>query len=374
MSLKPLAGTRVLDFSNLPPGAICTAMLADLGAEIVRVEPPKLKGTPSLVFGQPPMTRAKRSIALDTRNPAANPVLKRLIATVDVVVENARPGGMEAAGFGYAQARAANPRVIWCAITGFGQTGPYAHHAGHDVSFLAHSGLLGTLAEDRDALPGAQLATPFGGMAAVVGVQAALIERARTGEGGFLDISLSESAGWALTVGVDPLGERPFRVAASAERRLYRCADGRYVAVASAEPRTWSALCEGLGVPELKERLREAMGAGSAEIGALLAGRFQAKPAAQWVAELAPLGAAVTILNHGREVLDDPQVRARGSVVETGAGPVPANPVRLTAADGRRTATETAGPPTVGQDTAEVLLGAGFSQAEVDALAGAGVI
>ena len=100
-----------------------------------------------------------------------------------------------------------------------------------------------------------------------------------------------------------------------------------------------------------------------------------ARPAGQAApAELAPRGAAVTILNHGREVVDDPHVRARGSVVETGAGAVPANPVRLTAADGRQTSTETAGPPTVGQDTAEVLLGAGFSQAELDALAGDGVI
>jgi crotonobetainyl-CoA:carnitine CoA-transferase CaiB-like acyl-CoA transferase len=372
MSLKPLSGVRVLDFTALPPGALCTDMLVDLGAEVIRVESPKQKGAPSLVFGQVAMTRGKRSMTLDTRNPQANDVLKRLIKSIDVVVENARPGGMEAAGFGYAQAREINPKIIWCAITGFGQTGPYANHAGHDLSFVAHSGLLGSLTADRETIPGAQLAVPMGGMSAVIGIQAALIQRASTNAGAFLDISLSESATWALTVGVNALAEQPYRVTASPDRRLYKCADGRYVVVASAEPRTWAAMCDGLGAPELKDQIKDP--AQAQTLTKALAEIFATRPATEWVETLAPLGAAVAILNHGRELLADPQVRARGAILESAGVPVPANPVRLSTPDGASTSTATAAPPKVGQHTADVLLQAGFSQAEVDALQGAEVI
>ena len=171
---------------------------------------------------------------------------------MDVVVENAKPGAMESKGFGYTQARAVNPKIIWCAITGFGQTGPYSDYAGHDLSYLAHSGVLGALTRDQPFHPAIQLATPVGGMAAVIGIQAALLERERSGAGSYVDISLSESAGWLLTAGVNPLSASPFMLSATPDRRLYACADGRFVAVACAEPRTWNALCDGLAVPQLK--------------------------------------------------------------------------------------------------------------------------
>src|SRR5579864_7467156 len=153
MTLNPLSGVRVLDFTAFPPGAVCTVMLADLGAEIIRVESPAQKGKTSLVIGQVALSRGKRSMTLDLRNSAAADVLRRLAVTVDVIVENAKPGSMEERGFGYTHARAANPRIIWCAITGFGQSGPYADHAGHDLSYLAHSGLLGALASGQPSLP-----------------------------------------------------------------------------------------------------------------------------------------------------------------------------------------------------------------------------
>ncbi len=148
MTLKPLAGIRVLDFTALPPGGACTVMLADLGADIIRIESPARKGEPSLVIRQVALSRGKRSMTLDQRNPAASEILRRLASTVDVIVENGNPGVMEARGFGYSHARAANPKIIWCAITGFGQDGPYAKHAGHDFSYMAHSGLLGALEPD----------------------------------------------------------------------------------------------------------------------------------------------------------------------------------------------------------------------------------
>jgi crotonobetainyl-CoA:carnitine CoA-transferase CaiB-like acyl-CoA transferase len=289
-----------------------------------------------------------------------------------VVIENAKPGAMEARGFGYSHARAINPRIVWCAITGFGQTGPYADYAGHDLSYLAHSGVLGALSTDRPFHPAVQIATPVGGMTAVIGIQSALLQRAHSGEGGFVDLSLSEAAGWLLTAGLNPLSDDPYMLTASPDRRLYACSDGRYVAVASAEPRTWNALCDGLGVPELKASLRQADQAQSTT--ETLAGIFRARPAAEWMARLAPLGAAVTVMNHGCEVVEDPQVRARASVVECSGVPVPASPVRLSGADGRHTGTATEPPHMVGQDTDDILQSAGFTEPERLALAEAGLV
>jgi alpha-methylacyl-CoA racemase len=372
LPLKPLEGVRVLDFTAMPPGGFCTVVLADLGAEVIRVEPPAQKGEPSLVVRQVALSRGKRSLTLDMRNPASSEVLGRLIPTVDVVVENAKPGAMEARGFGYGQARAANPKVIWCAITGFGQTGPYAEYAGHDLSYLAHSGLLGALSSQLPWQPDLPLALQAGALAAVVGVQAALLQRGRTGEGAFLDISLSEAATWLLTCGINPLSEHPYAVPSSPDRRLYPCADGRFVAVASAERRTWEALCDGLDLPELKATLHKPADADRA--AQALAAAFLTRPAAEWVARLAPTGAAVTIVNHASQLLEDPHVRARGSVVDISGTPAPANPVRLTAPDGRRSETTTAAPGKVGDDTDAVLAAAGFSAGEREALAGAGII
>lgn len=368
MTFKPLAGIRVLDFTALPPGGFATVTLADLGAEVIRVDAPAQKGQPSMVVRQMALSRGKQSLALDMRSPAAAEVLKRLAQSIDVVVENARPGSMEARGFGYAQARAANPRIVWCALTGFGQDGPYAEHAGHDLSYLAHSGLLGALSPALPWHPGISLSLQAGAMAAVIGIQGALMQAARTGEGAFLDISLSEAGGWLLTAGINPLSDTPYALSASPDRRLYACGDGRFVAVASAEPRTWGALCDGLGVPELKEQLHKWPDA--AATTERLAAIFATRPAAEWVALLAPAGAAVTIVNHAAQVVQDPHVMARGSVVEVGGVPVPANPVRVDGAPAM--AVEV--PHLVGADSAAVLGAAGFSAEEIAGLEADGVI
>jgi crotonobetainyl-CoA:carnitine CoA-transferase CaiB-like acyl-CoA transferase len=372
MVFKPLAGVRVLDFTSLPPGGFCTVMLADLGAEVVRVEPPAQRGKPSLVVGQMALSRGKRSITLDQRNPASVEVLRRLMRTVDVVVENAKPGAMEARGFGYRQARAENPRIVWCSITGFGQTGPNAEFAGHDLSYLAHSGLLGALTTKLPWQPDISLSLQAGALASVVGIQGALLQRAATGEGVHLDISLSEAATWLLTCGINPLTDRPYAIPATPDRRLYQCADGRWVAVASAERRTWDALCDGLGVPELKATLHQPADADRA--ASALTAIFQTRPAAEWVERLAPTGAAVTLLNHATQLLADPHVRARGSVVECAGVPVPANPVRTVGPDGSISETALAAAGAVGDATEDVLGAAGFSPEELRDLAASGAI
>jgi crotonobetainyl-CoA:carnitine CoA-transferase CaiB-like acyl-CoA transferase len=372
MAFQPLAGVRVLDFTAMPPGGFCTVVLADQGAEVIRVEAPAQKGKRSLVVGQPALSRGKRSITLDQRNPASSEILRRLARTVDVVVENNKPGAMEARGFGYSHARAENPKLVWCSITGFGQTGPYADEPGHDLSYLAHSGLLGALTSKLPWQPDISLSLQAGALAAVVGIQGALLQSGRTGEGCHLDISLSEAATWLLTCGINPLSDRPYAVPASPDRRLYECADGRFVAVASAERRTWDALCDGLGLLELKDALHQPDR--SEQAAELLAAVFRSHTAADWIARLAGSGAAVTLVNHASQLLDDPQVRARGSVVSCGDTPVPASPVRVVDQTGSRSATAVTPPVGVGDDTGQVLGSAGFSEREIQALAATGVI
>lgn len=372
MTLRPLAGIKVLDFSNFPPGGACTVMLADLGAQIIRVDPPAQKGKPSLVVGQVALSRGKTSLALDMRNPAASTVLERLAPVIDVVVESARPGAMAARGFGYRQAQLKNPGIIWCALTGFGQTGPYAMHAGHDLSYAAHSGLLGALAPALPWHPALSLSLQAGAMSAVIGIQAALLQRAQTGSGAFLDISLSEAATWLLTCGINPLSDHPYALQATPDRRLYACADNRFVAVASAEPRSWEALCDGLGVPEFKPHLHQPDWA--AAVALRLSEIFQTRPAREWVERLAPAGAAVSILNHGKDLLTDPHVLARGSVAAVSGMPVPASPIRMSTMAGDHNATADDPPHLVGQDSADVLAAAGFAAREIAELEAQGII
>jgi len=371
-TLKPLSGLRVLDFTMLPPGGACSVMLADLGAEVIRVEPPKLKGKPSLVIGQVALSRGKRSLSLDMRNPDAVGVLKRLAPTVDIVVENAKPGAMEQCGFGFSQCRQINPGIIWCAITGFGQTGPYAQYAAHDLSFMAHSGLLSAVTQSLSWQPNISIALQAGALSAVVAIQSALIQRMRSGEGAFIDQSLSEAATWFLNGGINPLSDSPFALRASADRRLYQCADDRYVAVACAEPRTWKALCEGLGLPRLLPLLHKPEH--DAEATEVLASAFKTRPAIEWVKTLAPAGAAVILLNHGSQLLDDPQVQARQSVAMVDGQPVPATPVRVAAHDGATTGTAMAAPHKVGDDSSDILAAAGYSDDEIVSLEQAGLI
>ena len=357
--MKPLSGTRVLDLTNLPPGGFASVILADLGAEVIRIEPPAQRGKPSLVIGQVALSRAKRSVTLDMRQPGGIEILRQLVATADVVLENAKPGTMEARGFGYSHADAANPRIVWCALTGFGQTGPYANHAAHDLSFLAQSGVLDALTMELPWQPALPLALQAGALAAVIGIQSALLQRVTTGLGAFLDISLAEAAGWLLTCGINPLSATPFKLPASADRRLYACADGRFVAVASAEPRTWQALCDGLRLDALKDALHKPDRA--AEATEALAAAFISRPAADWVNLLAPAGAAVTIVNAGAQVRDDPQVVARGSVMRCGDETFPASPIRMTVGGQVIPATDASPPHMVGDDTDDVLAAIGLT-------------
>ncbi|MDQ1431918.1 MAG: alpha-methylacyl-CoA racemase [Actinomycetota bacterium] len=380
MSERPLAHLRVLDLSRLQPGAYCTGMLADLGADVLRVEQPgsgdPLRGIPGAAEAY---NRGKRSMTLDLKHERAPEILRRLVAEVDVVVESGRPGALAARGVGYEQLSEPDPALVWCAITGFGQDSPYADRPAHDLTLLGYSGLLDLMAGTTvPPTPDFVLAVPFGALVAVVGILSALTERAQTGRGRFVDTSIADSATWIL-------GEAVARVAAgqpagwgqSASRRAYRGADGRLVTLAAAEPRTWAAFCAALDRPDLADRAwgpPEAQEALASELEAL----FASRPAAEWLDLLVDAGAGFGPVNTVSDLLDDPHVQARGSVVPLEGDPANArvlrSPVRLLDADGDEAPFAPSPPPSSGAHTDEALAAAGFTSDEIDGLRRDGAI
>lgn len=372
MPIAPLKDIRVLDLTNLPPGGYCTLMLADLGAEVIRVEAPAAKGRRSLVIGQVGISRGKKSVTLDTRNPASQDVLRRLVQTAHVVVENARPGSMEKAGFGYCHAAEVNPGIIWCSITGFGQDGAYAAVPGHDISYLSQSGMLGTLAPDLPWHPAAMLAVPTGGLMAAMAVQSAIINQKNTRKGCHIDISLAEAATWLLAGAPGALDGSSKGIPVTPDRRLYRCADGEFVAVAAAEPRTWQALCEALDLPSLADALHKADRADATTQH--LADVFITRSASDWMDALGKRGVAVMRVNRGAAITTDPHNVSRKNIATVSGVAVPANPVRFKDRQGEQSGTATDEPHMVGADTLDVLVGAGFSSDDLRQLEEAGLI
>lgn len=364
----PLAGIRVLDLGRLPPTAYCTRLLAQQGADVCRVDSP---GSDPAMFGiGVGLGAGKRSIAVDGRHPGANEVLMRLAGWADAIVENSRPGEMDQRGFGYSHASRQYPALIWCSITGFGQDGPYAMWSGHDLTYTAHSGLLTALEADVPWHPEMMLSVPFGGIMAAVGIISALYSRQVSGQGCKLDISLSESATWVLS-GADALiNGGGFSIPASPDRRLYRCHDDRYVSVAAADPRTWEALCIGVGLEDLAKK-RCAPDEWSS-VTDRLAKAFAERPAAEWVEELGPRGAAVGPVNFGTDLAEDPQVRARRGLIDIGGVAIPANPVRI---EGSGKEDEAPGPPpSVGEHSRSLLREAGYGEEDIDSLLAEGVV
>lgn len=237
--MRALAGIRVLDLTRFPPGAYCTVLLADLGADVVRIDAP---GANAMLFGgSTGIGRGKRSVAVDFRHADYEEVLRRLVAHADVVVDNARPGSLDEHGYGPKQATEEHPSLIWCSITGFGQDGPYASWPGHDLTYLAHSGLLSAL-YDLPWHPQTVVAVPTGALMAVAAITTALFDRERTRRGAHLDVSLAESATWLLSGVEGHLSDSGWTIPLSPARHLYQCGDGRWVATAADEPRVDSAV------------------------------------------------------------------------------------------------------------------------------------
>jgi len=373
----PLAGLRVLDLTRHLPGPYATLLLADLGAQVDKLEEPAGDPTRALPYGAPDtgtyfagLNRGKRSIVLNLKAPGAPAALLRLVGHYDVLVEGFRPGVLERLGLAHAALRLAHPRLVVCALSGFGQTGSDRLRAGHDLGYQARAGVVGYAGGAAGpSVPGGQLADVGGALFAVVGILAALSARMRTGEGRLVDVALADAATAFLHMHLSAhlSGGLPLRPGKDLLNgglpcyRLYRTADGRQLAVAALEPRFFSALCERLGRPELAEAAY-AGGDEADHVHRELEALFATAPLSDWEARLAGLDACVEAVRTPEEVLHDAQFRARGLFVQgpDGQGRL-ATPLRLGPLP-------EGSPPALGAHTQQVLREAGFSAEEMRAL------
>lgn len=324
--MLPLDDIRVLDFSFHLPGPLASLILAEAGATVVKVERPEtgdeLRQFPPMKdgesFGFAMLNRGKRSVALDLKSPDAVERLTPLIRDADVVVEQFRPGVMDRLGLGYESMRAIKPGIIYCSITGYGQTGPDRMKAGHDLNYCAETGLL-SLSGDSHGAPVVP-PTPFADIAggsypAVINILMALRRRDRCGEGAYLDISMSGNLFpmqyWAIAemeaTGRTPRTSGSLLSGGSPRYSLYRAHDGRFIAAAPLEQRFWNIFCQRLDLPEsLRDDSNdpELTRAGVAE-------RIASRPAAEWLSILGD-DCCCTLVASMDEALANPHFRATG--------------------------------------------------------------
>jgi len=369
-----LAGLRVLDLTRLLPGPFCTLLLADFGADVVKVEDlgagDYLRAS-AAAFAS--LNRGKRSLRVDLKRADGRAALLRLARAADVLVESFRPGVMERLGVGWPQLREACPRLIYCALSGYGQTGPLRDRAGHDLNYLARSGLLALSgeADGPPALAAGQIADLGGGaLTAAFGIMAALREREASGRGQLVDVALADGAlAWLTMPAATLLGEGvPQR--RGAQRlgggvvcyRPYRCADG-WVALAALEPKFWAAFCAGAGCEELLERQLDAPGSPA---HARLEALFLTRTRAEWEAFNGEHDCCLEPVLELAEALADEHLRSRGMVLDAALG----SPVKLS----RTPARVDGAAPAPGEHTDALLAEAGYDAAEIAALRAAGAV
>ncbi len=373
--MGPLAGIRVVELPALGPVPFAGMLLADLGAEVVRVDKLADSGLAGS-FPAGPMGRGRRSLQLDVRRPGGAEVVLRLLSSADVLIEGFRPGIAERLGIGPAQALARNPALVYGRMTGWGQHGPLATTAGHDITFLAISGLLHGIGPASRPIPPVNYVADFGGgaMFLVSGVLAALLSARASGAGQVVDAAMTEGAAYLASM------TRTFAAAGewqderetnlldggAPNYRCYECADGRFVAVGALEPQFWATLVATLALDDPPSPYSRAQWGPCAE---LLAATFLTRTRDEWAALFAGLDACVAPVLTLEEAPGHPHNAARGSYVSVGGAILAAPAPRFSATP------SVAGPLTeVGAETQAILGELGYSAAEVAELRGSGAL
>ena len=390
----PLHELRVLDLTRLLPGDYATQMLADLGADVLKIEepgsgdyarlmPPFLRGVGQSFLAT---NRNKRSAAINLKHPQGRDVLLRLVDGADVLIESFRPGVMARLSLAHETLRERNPRLIVCAISGYGQEGPYSQRVGHDLNYIGYAGLLAHLTRPGQppTLPGAQFADIAGGaLMAVVGILAALAGRATSGHGRVIDVSMTEGtlallpwlASNVLNGEAEPAPGEGWLAGALPGYNVYECADGRYVTLAALEPKFWAEFCRRILRPDLIERQYPRDDADRRETQDTLAAIFRTRTRDEWVAEIGDADICFGPVNTLEEALADPQARFRrvservayGDERDVGA-------LRTTPLMSETPFAVRRGLPALGEHTAEALAEAGFSHDEIAALSAVGAV
>ena len=404
----PLAGIRVVELAHIMAGPVCGLMLADMGADVVKVErlpkgdgtrgfvPPELDGE-SAAFMM--LNRGKRGIALDLRSPEGVDVVHRLAEEADVLVENFRVGTMERIGLGWETLAEANPRLVYCQITGFGRTGPLSEKGGFDLIAQGYSGLMSITGEGPGRAPvkvGAPVTDITAGILAAFGVVSALFERERTGRGKLVDTSLFEAgithtywqSAIALAAGSSP-GPMGSAHPLAAPYQAFQTSDG-WINVGASNEATWGRLVRAVERPELADDPRfetnaDRMGHLDALVEELSA-VFRERTTDEWLATLAEAGVPAGPVASIGEMLGHPQTEAREMVVDvehSAVGPVRSlgRPVKLWGAEGARSARRAGtagvsdrGAPRLGEHTVELLTAAGWSREEIGDMVEDGVL
>lgn len=361
--MRPLDGLVVLDLTRLLPGAAATMQLANFGAEVIKIEEPERgdygRSMPPFLDGEGAVfhmvNRGKKSVALDLKSEEGRNAFLRLASTADVVVESFRPGAMQRLGLGYDALRALNQGVIYVSITGYGQDGPWAAMAGHDINYQALGGALdlNRACGASPVIPGFQIADLAGGaLQAVTGIMLALMARAKTGMGQAVDVSMTDGVAWLLPVALGwHAANSQLSPPQTAEGdglltgryacyRVYDTADGRSIAVGALEPKFWQGLCDSLGCAQfVPDQFAE--GPRREEIIAEFTRIFRARAAEEWFARLRPADVCVTPVRNIAEVAQHYRLGPGDSVV---APRLSATPGHLGGA-----------PPRLGEHTRAVL-------------------
>ncbi|NHC41997.1 CoA transferase [Bacillus sp. MM2020_1] len=388
-----LKGLKVLDFSTLLPGPFATMMLADMGAEVIKVESPDrvdltkhlepMDGEVSALFGQ--LQRSKRSLALDLKQHEAREVVYKLVQEYDIVVEQFRPGVMERLSIGYEKLKEINPRVIYCSITGYGQTGPLRNKAGHDINYLALSGAASYSSRKNEApVPaGIQVADIAGGsMPAIIGLLAAVYQREKTGEGQYIDVSITDAvfslnamygSGY-LVDGVEPAAES-LMLNGGTFYDYYETLDHRYLSVGSLEPQFKTRLCHLIGDSKLVKLCSSQRPEDQQAFKKTLKEVIKQKTFDEWLTLLGDDfdGCIEPVLKFSESV-NHPQIQSRNLVVSVpksqgGSQKQIAFPIKFStqSAEYRFTGVQT------GTHTKDILKEAGFDSQAIEELADKGI-
>ena len=389
---QALEGIRVLDLAPLLPGSLCTQMLADLGAEVIKIEGPNggdsLRSAPPLIGTTGSFfhiaNRNKKGIRLDLKQQRGRDVFIRMTGKSDVVIENFRPGAMRQMGLGYDDLKKVNDRLVYCSLTGFGQDSPYSQSPAHDINFLGLSGILDLIGDKggNPAVPGVQIAGAGGSLHAAIGILAALLRREKTGRGQHIDVALLDGLTPFLGLVMSqyltdhrlPRRGETLVGGGYAFYNVYETKDGKHITLGNVEKKYWITLCTLIGRPDLVEQ-QFAPSPRQDEIIEELRALFRQKTRHEWVDLLDDKDICFAPVNSLEEALQDPHIRGRGLWFKAnhpvdGEIPQQAFPIKFSEDQpGWKSP-----PPVLGEHTLEVLREMDFSEEEIRSLKAQGTI
>ena len=387
----PLEGIKVLDLTTLLPGPLCSMMLGDYGAEVIKVEPPtgdaarwtspKIGDLAGLFLL---LNRNKKSLTLSLKEQEGKEVFYKLVKEADVIIEQYRPGVVKKLGVDYETIKKINPKVVYCSISGYGQDGPYAQLAGHDINYISYAGVLGLRGRDTDkpAIPGFQIADVGGGtLMALNGILMALLARAQNGEGQYIDISMMDGvisclplyAGGLFASGMVPGSEKSKVSGHLACYQLYATRDGKYISLGAIEPHFWARVCQYFNKEEYI-KMQTDVGKQD-EIISFLQDQFLLKDRDEWIQIFNEIDVCMAPVYGLNEVFQDPQVLHRKMIFEMehprfGTIKQLGFPIKMSETPARVLLP----PPDLGQNNEEILSGLGYSSQDIEALREKGCI